>query len=74
MAGFVVGHRSAVDVHAERVGLRAEAGGADLRGAGVVGDVRAEVAVGETEADTRNDEERRKRLCEQRSVNGCGHG
>ena len=74
MASFVVGHGSAVDVHAKRVGLRAEARSADLHRAGVVGDVRAQVAVGEAKADTRNDEERRKRLCEQRSVNGCGHG
>ena len=51
VAGFVIGHGSTVDVHAERVGLRTEAGSADLGRAGVVGDVRAEVAVGEAEAD-----------------------
>ena len=71
VAGFVIGHGSTVDVHAERVGLRTEAGSADLGRAGVVGDVRAEVSVGEAKADARNDEERRKRLRERQSVHGC---
>ena len=61
LAGLVVGDRGAVDVHAERVRL-GEARRGELRRARAR-DVRAEVAMREAEADARDNEERRERLC-----------